>query len=341
GLRRRSLAGNAGAGRHVAQPVRPDQQELEPLGLRPLHRRPDGPRHAAEEHQPAPSTMAATAASHRRSRLSAPGRSTLRAPDPNATVTSSPPRASSTSTATTSRPLARPSASRAATRTSFRPSSPRALRVAHTSPTTVPRIIASLPAAGPSAAAGSRAPPLGRAGGSARGRRDRRRPGSPRRPACRPPPPTSAPACRDRPPPRRPRRRGPRRWRPGGDRRTPARRGHAGEPPAAWPARGAGPAGWPRPRRSRAPGSRGDLVPIDDPDDDVLVGHLGPDRQLAHAGAVGDDHPVARAGVQPVDGDDQARRLGPAGGLRPDEQQLASGEATGLARRPEPPHHPA
>src|SRR5262252_257559 len=91
--------------------------------------------------QPAPSTIAAMAASHSRSRLSGPGRSTLRAPEPNATVTSSPARASSVSLATTRRPVAWPSASRAATSNSVCPSSPRALRAAHTCPITVPRII--------------------------------------------------------------------------------------------------------------------------------------------------------------------------------------------------------
>ena len=59
------------------------------------------------------------------------------------------------------------------------------------------------------------------------------------------------------------------------------------------------------------------LVAVDDADDDVLVGDVGADRQIAHAAAVRDQDAIAGARRQAVDGDHQAlsarlagRRLG-------------------------------
>ena len=47
------------------------------------------------------------------------------------------------------------------------------------------------------------------------------------------------------------------------------------------------------------------VVAVDDADDDVLVGDVGADGQIADAAAVRDQHAIAGAGRQAVDGDHQ------------------------------------
>ena len=64
---------------------------------------------------------------------------------------------------------------------------------------------------------------------------------------------------------------------------------------------------------------------VDDADDDVLVGDVGADGQIADAAAVGDDHAIARPGVQAVDSDDQPACLA-GGGIASREVELRSTE---------------
>ena len=54
-----------------------------------------------------------------------------------------------------------------------------------------------------------------------------------------------------------------------------------------------------------------------------------------------DQHAIAGAGGQAVDGDHQPVGLAARRRLGPDQQQLAAGQARRLPRRPEPPHDPA
>src|SRR3954470_16084639 len=80
---------------------------------------------------------------------------------------------------------------------------------------------------------------------------------------------------------------------------------------------------------------------VDDRDDEVLVGDVGTNRQIADAAAVRHHDPIAGTRRQAVHGDDQPVRHGSGRRLRTDEQQLAGGETRPLPRRPEPPDDPA